>query len=129
MPSIVTLLYVGIGGFIGSALRYLVKVCIQEIGGSFPIGTLVVNIAGSFFLGFILSLADYKVFLTENVRLFLTIGLLGGFTTMSAFSYDSYRILEKKDLTLFFLNVGGTIVLTLLAIFLGIKLGLVFLNK
>ncbi len=129
MPSIVTLFYIGVGGFIGSVLRYLIKIWVQEIGGSFPLGTLVVNVTGSFFLGLIVSVMEYKEVLTEDTRLFLTIGLLGGFTTMSTFSYDSYRLLERKDLALFCMNVGGTIVLTLLAVFLGIKLGLILLNK
>ncbi len=129
MPSIVTLLYVGVGGFIGSILRYLIKVWTQEFGGSFPLGTLVVNILGSFFLGLIVSGMEYKEVLTEDTRLFLTVGLLGGFTTMSTFSYDSYRLLERKDLAFFFMNVGGTVVLTLLSVFIGIKLGLILLNK
>jgi len=129
VPSIVTLLYVGVGGFIGSILRYLIKIWVQGVGATFPIGTLVVNIIGSFCLGFIVSVMEYKEVLSEDTRLFLTVGLLGGFTTMSTFSYDSYRLLERKDLALFFMNVGGTIILTLLAVFLGIKLGLIFLNK
>ncbi len=129
MPSIVTLLYVGVGGFVGSVLRYLVKVWIEGFGTAFPLGTLVVNVIGSFCLGFIISVMEYKEILSEDARLFLTIGLLGGFTTMSTFSYDSYRLLERKDLALFFMNVGGTIILTLLAVFLGIRLGLIFLNK
>jgi fluoride exporter len=129
VPSIVTLLYVGVGGFIGSVLRYLLKIWVQGGGTAFPIGTLVVNIIGSFCLGLFVSVMEYKEFLSEDTRLFLTVGLLGGFTTMSTFSYDSYRLLERKGLALFFMNVGGTIILTLLAVFLGIKIGLIFFNK
>ena len=129
MPSIVTLVYIGFGGFIGSILRYLIKIWVQGGSSAFPIGTLVVNIIGSFCLGFIISVMEYKEVLNEDTRLFLTVGLLGGFTTMSTFSYDSYRLLERKDLALFFINIGGTIILTLLAVFLGIKVGLIYLNK
>ncbi len=129
MPSIVTLVYVGVGGFIGSILRYLVKEWVQVVGGGYPLGTLVVNVLGSFFLGIVVSAMEYKEIFTEDTRLFLTIGLLGGFTTMSTFSYDSYRLIERKEFALFLMNVGGTIILTLLAVFLGIKLGLTLLNK
>jgi CrcB protein len=124
----VTLLYIGVGGFFGSVLRYLIKEWIQA-GAAFPFGTLIVNVLGSFLFGFVVSFLEYKEIFTEDVRVFVTIGLLGGFTTMSTFSYDSYRLIERKDYFLSAMNIGGTIILTLLAVFLGIKLGLAVLNK
>jgi len=129
VPLIITLFYIGFGGFLGSVLRYLLKELLQTVGGGFPLGTLIVNILGSFLLGFLVSIMENKYFLTEDIRLFLKVGLLGGFTTMSTFSYDSYRMIEKKDFGLFLMNVGGTITLTLLAVFFGIKLGFTLMSR
>ena len=100
MPLIITLFYVGCGGFLGSILRYLLKEWVQTVGGGFPLGTFVVNVLGSFLLGLLVSIMEYKYILTEDAGLFLKVGLLGGFTTMSTFSYDSYRLIEKKDFLL-----------------------------
>ena len=113
------LLLIGIGGFIGAILRYLMSGWIQNGLISFPIGTLGVNFIGSFFLSLIMYLSEYKGLFNEETRIFLTIGLLGAFTTMSTFSYESFKLLEQKELFLLSLNVIGTIVLTFFAVYLG----------
>jgi len=81
------IIIVGLGGFIGAILRYLVSGWIQNGFTSFPTGTLSVNVIGSFFLSVILYLSENKGLFSEETRVFLTIGILGAFTTMSTFSY------------------------------------------
>ena len=114
-----TILLIGVGGFIGSILRYLVSGWIQNGIISFPVGTLGVNFIGSFFISLIMYMSEYRSLFGEETRLFLTIGLLGSFTTMSAFSFESFKLLEQKETLLFMVNIIGTIFLTLFAVFLG----------
>lgn len=112
------LLLIGIGGFIGAILRYLVSGWIQNGATTFPIGTMGVNIIGSFILGTILFISEYRGALPEETRIFLTIGVLGAFTTMSTFSYESFRLLESKDFLRLSFNIIGTIFLTLFAVYM-----------
>ena len=113
------LLFIGLGGFFGAVLRYLISGWIQNGFLSFPFGTLGVNFIGSFFLSLVMYLSEYKGLFNEETRIFLTIGLLGAFTTMSTFSYESFKLLEQKEILLLSLNVLGTIALTFLAVYLG----------
>ncbi len=113
------LLLIGLGGFIGAVLRYLVSGWIQNGLVSFPVGTLGVNFIGSFFLSLVMYLSEYKGLFNEETRIFLTIGLLGAFTTMSTFSYESFKLFEQKEILLLSLNVIGTIALTFFAVYLG----------
>ncbi len=112
-------LWIGIGGFIGAVLRYLLSGLIQNSIASFPFGTMGVNVIGSFFLGFIMYASEYQGALSEETRTFLTIGILGAFTTMSTFSYESFRLFENNEFVLFGLNLAGTVSLTIAAIYLG----------
>lgn len=112
-------LLVGVGGFIGAISRYYISGWIQNGIVSFPLGTLGVNFLGSFLLSVVLYLAEYKGIFTEQQRVFLSIGILGAFTTMSTFSYESFRLLEQKEHFYFALNVIGTVVLTILAVYAG----------
>lgn len=85
---------------------------------SFPLGTLGVNFIGSFLLGAVMYSSEYQGFFSEETRIFMTIGVLGAFTTMSTFSYESFRLLEQNELWLLGLNVAGTVFLTLFAVYL-----------
>jgi CrcB protein len=113
------LLLIGIGGFIGAILRYLVSGWVQNGISNFPLGTLSVNVIGSFFLSVILYLTENKGLFSEETRIFLTIGILGAFTTMSTFSYESFRLLEGKETLYLSINIIATVLLTLFAVLLG----------
>ncbi len=114
-----TLLLVGIGGFIGAILRYVLGGWIQNSFVNFPIGTLVINTTGSFFLGLIMYLSEYRGFFDDKTRIFLTIGILGAFTTLSTFGYESFRLLDDSKLFLMAINVVATVLFSMLAIYLG----------
>ncbi|MDP6712157.1 MAG: CrcB family protein [Nitrospinaceae bacterium] len=112
-------LIIGIGSFIGGITRYLISGWIQGGVITFPFGTLGVNFIGSLILSLIMYLSEYAGFFSEEVRIFWAIGLLGSFTTMSTFSYESFRLLEQNENLLFGLNVAGTLLLTLAAVYMG----------
>ena len=112
-------LIVGFGGFIGAVLRYWVSGWVQSGFVTFPFGTLGVNFIGSLLLALIMYPSEYRGIFGEEARVFLTIGVLGSFTTMSTFSYESIKLLEQDQHILFGLNLVGTITLCLLAVYLG----------
>ena len=112
-------LLVGLGGFVGAILRYWISGWIQSGFVAFPIGTLAVNFLGSLLLALIMYASEYRGLFGEEARVFLTIGVLGSFTTMSTFSFESMKLLEQSKYILFGLNLVGTVSLCLLAIYLG----------
>ena len=95
----------------------------QRVGSEWirhlPFGTLGVNFIGSLLLALIMYACEYRGLFGEEARVFLTIGVLGSFTTMSTFSYESIKLLEQDQHILFGLNLVGTITLCLLAVYLG----------
>ena len=112
-------LLVGLGGFVGAVLRYWISGWIQSGFITFPVGTLTVNFLGSLILSIIVYTSQYQGLLGEEAKIFLTVGLLGSFTTMSTFSFESIKLLEQSEHMMFGLNIVGTIFLCLLAIYLG----------
>jgi fluoride exporter len=112
-------LLVGLGGFVGAILRYWVSGWIQSGFVTFPVGTLGVNFLGSLLLALIMYASEYRGLFGEEARVFLTIGLLGSFTTMSTFSFESMKLLEQGEQIMFGLNLVCTVSLCLLAIYLG----------
>ena len=112
-------LLVGFGGFVGAILRYWLSGLIQSGFIIFPAGTLGVNFIGSFLLALIMYASEYRGVFNEETRIFLTIGVLSTFTTMSTFSYESIKLLEQSEHMMFGLNLIGNVSLCLLAIYLG----------
>ena len=113
-----SIIYVGIGGFIGAVFRFLLSSTIQG-SSRFPLGTLGVNILGAFTLSFITYSSEKAFALPEPSRLFLTVGLLGAFTTMSTFSLESFKLLEEQQNLLFLANLVLNNILCLTGIYLG----------
>ena len=113
-----SIIYVGIGGFIGAIFRFLLSSTIQG-SSKFPLGTLGVNILGAFTLSLINYSSEKALALPNSARLFLTVGLLGAFTTMSTFSLESFRLLEENQNTLFIANLALNNLLCLIGIYLG----------
>jgi CrcB protein len=115
------ILLIGTGGFIGAVLRYLLSGYIQTLSKSFefPYGTLAVNILGCFVLGFLVQLTEAHGIFSAQTRLFLFIGILGGFTTFSAFGNETFNLLRDREQWLAFVNVAAHVVLGLGAIWSG----------
>ncbi|WP_457548925.1 fluoride efflux transporter CrcB [Archaeoglobus sp.] len=111
-------LIVGVGGFIGAIARFTISGIVQD-NFTFPVGTLFVNVVGSFFLSLIMYSTEFVGLFSDETRMFLTVGILGAFTTMSTFSYESFKLLESGEIRAFILNVVLTVTLTLIAVFLG----------
>lgn len=116
-----TLFLIGTGGFIGSILRYLLSGYAQQLSKSiqFPFGTLAVNLVGCALVGFIAELADQRGVLSGETRAFLVVGLLGGFTTFSAFGNETMNLLRGGELWLASVNIIGHMLLSLIAVWLG----------
>jgi CrcB protein len=119
------ILYIGAGGFIGAVSRFLVSRYLNNLLPAFPLGTLVVNITGSFILGFILYSISLGKNITPDMRDFITIGILGGFTTMSSFAYESFRLIELNQLMLFAINAALNLVLCIAAVYAGRELAMI----
>lgn len=114
-------LYVGLGGFIGSVLRYWVGSAIQQVANNptFPFGTLTVNLLGCLVIGFLSELAELRGVFTPEARLFVFVGILGGFTTFSTFGNDTMTFLRGGEGLPALLNIGAHIFAGLAAIWLG----------
>jgi CrcB protein len=121
-------LLVAAGGALGSALRYLVAVAaITWLNPAFPWGTLAVNLLGSFSIGLVQQLATEALVLSEDTRLLLSTGVMGGLTTYSAFSYETVRLFETGAAWHAWLNVIVTTAACLALCFLGLTTGRVLL--
>ena len=114
---------VAIGGSIGSVARYLVGVYAGRLFGlNFPWGTLIINIVGSFLLGVFVELLALKWDLSQTARLFLTVGICGGFTTFSTFSLDSAVLMQRGELWQAGAYVIASVVLSVAGLFTGLHL-------
>lgn len=117
------ILLVGTGGFIGSVMRYLVQYFVERgMSSTFPWGTMIANIAGSFIIGIVFALAEKGNLLSAEWRIFMAVGICGGFTTFSSFAYNNFTMLREQSLMQLLFNVGGSLVLGILAVYLGIVL-------
>jgi fluoride exporter len=112
---------VGAGGFIGSVLRYLASGWVQNWlqTASFPFGTLAVNVLGCLVIGFLSQLADARGVFTPETRLLVFTGVLGGFTTFSTFSNETFNLLRANQLFPALTNLTAHILLGLGAVWLG----------
>jgi CrcB protein len=115
------LLLVFVGSGVGGALRYLFALWVQRsLRTSFPLWTLGVNVIGSFLIMIIMHLGLEREVISPEVRILLTTGVMGGFTTYSAFNYETVRFFEERAIGMGLLNVGVTVVACLIAGALGI---------
>ena len=114
------LLLIGTGGFIGSVARYLVSRLNNRIDWlSVPIGTLTVNVLGSLLIGFLIGISEKSPILTVEWRMFLMVGLCGGFTTFSSFSGENLMLMRNGQFFTLFLYTGLSILLGFTAVYLG----------
>lgn len=118
------LLWVGAGGFLGAILRYLLGGWVQRLApmAGFPTGTLAVNVLGCLAIGLVAGLVELRHGLGPGLRLFLLVGLLGGFTTFSSFAWETLDLARASALTPALANVALQVVLGLAAAWAGLAL-------
>lgn len=122
MPLMNGILYVALGGALGASGRHLVgQWAGRSLGAGFPYGTFIVNIVGSLLMGLLVGWLLTREG-GQQLKLFLATGFLGGFTTFSAFSLDAINLLERKAYTPFMIYVGGSVIIAILALWIGLIL-------
>lgn len=112
------IIWVALGGALGAVARYLTGVALKTASG-FPIATMSVNILGSLLMGLVIGWLSRQQGGTETLRLFLAVGVLGGFTTFSAFSMDLFQLIERRDMAAMLLYLGGSLIGGLVAFIVG----------
>lgn len=119
------MLIAGIGGFFGTMMRYLLNYLIYHSLSYplFPYGTLVINISGCFLIGLLASLAESRLALSPEIRVFIQIGILGGFTTFSTFGYETFALMRDGQFLLATSNILLQVIVGLVAVWLGFVIG------
>jgi fluoride exporter len=124
MMNFYSILTVGIGGFIGSILRYVSVVLIDKpLNSVFPLGTFFVNIFGSFVLGVVIGMNLKHPSGSFNWKLFLTTGFCGGFTTFSTFAFENVNLAQQKFIPTSVVYIAASVVLGLVAVVAGLWIG------
>ena len=124
------ILYVALGGAIGASGRHLLGMAtLKALGPDYPYGTMMANVIGGFFMGVLAGWLALKVNGADNLRLFIGVGLLGGFTTFSAFSLDAVLMYEKKAYSALLSYVGGSVILSIGALMMGLILARKFFGS
>lgn len=118
LAGVKQLLWVGLGGFCGSILRYQIGLGLTRFSGAFPLATLTINLTGCFLIGILAALGEKRGILTSETRLFLMTGFLGGFTTFSTFGLETFALLRaaKPGLALLYIGLsvsGGVLMVAL----------------
>jgi len=113
-------LIVGVGGFVGSVLRYwLTGIAHRWMGDAFPVGTLLVNVMGCLAIGSFWSLMEFGEWFKPESRLFVVTGILGGFTTFSAFGYETFALMHDRQYWAALANIAANVVVGIGAVILG----------
>ncbi len=122
------ILFIGAGGFTGAIIRYLLIKFIYKFSNDFifPFAILIINVSGCFLIGLLSGLIDEKNIFSPEIRSFLIIGFLGGFTTYSTFGFETFDLVQSGNFFLSMLNIMLHIVLGMAAVFVGNSLSKMF---
>lgn len=117
-------LAISLGGIIGANSRYLIADwAAQRFGAGFPYGTFIINISGSFLLGFFMAFLQDRAFIHPNYRLFFATGFCGAYTTFSTFTYESLRLWQDGSFLLAITNLLGSLAVGMFGVLLGFVFG------
>ena len=121
-----SLFYVAIGGAVGSSLRYFISLIFKLLFPAYPLGTIFVNILGSFLIGLLISNVESKIYSEQFLKYFLIIGLLGSFTTFSAFSIEVLELYNDKKIFLAILYILVSVILCIIAAYSGYNISRIY---
>ena len=121
MDTVIRLCSIGLGGFVGAVLRYLVSGWVQDRSGSIaiPFGTAAVNLSGCFIIGILTFLVESRSYFSVETRAFVLIGLLGSFTTFSTFGSETLMLIRSGRMDMAALYAGGQVVVGVMMVWLG----------
>jgi CrcB protein len=122
LGAVITYFWIALGSALGGVARYACSnLAVAWLGPSFPWGTLAINVLGSFVIGFFATLTgpDGRLLVAGDARQFVMVGLCGGYTTFSSFSFQTLTLVQDGEIARAGLNVGGSVVLCLLSVWLG----------
>ena len=122
METLTRILSVAIGGACGAAARYGLNLLFAKTLAPFPFATFFINVTGSFLIGFLATLFSQKLDVNESLRLFLTIGFLGAYTTFSTFEFETFTLMREKHLAIAILYVSMSFAIGLIGVFAGVWL-------
>jgi CrcB protein len=118
------ILWVGMGGFLGANARYLLDQWVTNRWPMFfPWGTFIINLTGSFILGFFLAFAQQRPWVSREVRLLFAVGFVGAYTTFSTYAYQSLRLAQSGQMAVAAIYIAASVALGLIAVFAGVALG------
>ena len=116
-----TILFIGIGGAIGSVLRYLTSVMVSKYWANhFPLATFITNILGCFILGLLIGLLEKNNLANSNLKWFLVTGFCGGYTTFSTFGFENYSLFQSNNSILAFIYIAMSVLVGIFAVWLGL---------
>ena len=112
-----------LGGALGTGMRYFLSTFVYSViqQPSFPYANLIINVSGSFVIGLLAELFDARLLVSPTVRVAILTGVLGGYTTFSSFSFETYSLLRDGQMGLVVANASGSVLLGLLAVWLGVR--------
>lgn len=127
VDAVLKYLLIGLGGGLGANARYVLQTVIADRWGvSFPYGTFVINVSGSFAIGLLLTLLSERLQLDPNVRLFGAVGFLGGYTTFSSYTYEGLTLIQQGAIGEGSLYLLGSVLLGMAAVTAGVLVGRLF---